>query len=102
MGVRKGHSHRESSLSGQSSGELEGRTPLGEVQEPTELVGTINGGHRLSPEAREFRDKLAMPGVMNDAERGGGTNEGLGSPQFAVVAELKAPGRAQNVGCLIH
>ena len=93
-GVSEGYSHCESGLSGQFSGELEGRAPLGGIQEHKGLEG-IKVGQSLSAEAPVFtggassEDNLATPGAVNDVEQDGGTIEGVESLQCPAVAEPK-------------
>ena len=88
------YSHHKSGLSGQFSGELEGRAPRGGIQGQRGLGG-IKAGQSLSAEAPVFtggassEDNLATPGAVNDVEQDGGTIEGVESLQCPAVAEPK-------------
>ena len=103
--MREGYNRREDGLLGQFSGELEGGAPLDEISANRGHVG-ISGGNSLSAEAQVFTGAssghLATPGVLNDAEQGGGTIEGGELPQCPAVAEPKAHygGGLIAAGCL--
>jgi len=102
--VRGGYNRREDGLSGQFSGELEGGAPLDGISVNRGNFG-ISGGNSLSAEAQVFTGassgNLATPGVLNDAEQGGGTIEGGELPQRPAVAEPKAHygGGLHAAGC---